>query len=129
MPPLGKADGPLVVAVDNRLRQPHAGKRSAFWSYRQRPVRDKAAEPGDILRGLAPPRHAVHDRPTTGDRILEGAKDEPVRVDRLGVDADLDQVVYQGRRILAGCASSTRPRPSVSTSAWRLRPLIFLPAS
>ena len=96
MPPLGKADGPLVVAVDNRLRQPHAGKRSAFGSYRQRPVRDKAAEPGDILRGLAPPRHAVHDRPTTGDRILEGAKDEPVRVDRLGVDADLDQVVYQG---------------------------------
>src|SRR6476619_7380880 len=28
--------------------------------------------------------------------------------------------------ILAGCGSSTRPRPSVSTSAWRLRPLIFL---
>ena len=31
--------------------------------------------------------------------------------------------------ILAGCGSSTRPRPSVSTSAWRLRPLIFFPAS
>jgi hypothetical protein len=30
---------------------------------------------------------------------------------------------------LAGCGSSTRPRPSVSTSAWRLRPLIFFPAS
>ena len=26
--------------------------------------------------------------------------------------------------MLAGCGSSTRPRPSVSTSAWRLRPLI-----
>ncbi len=25
--------------------------------------------------------------------------------------------------MLAGCGSSTRPRPSVSTSAWRLRPL------
>jgi len=31
--------------------------------------------------------------------------------------------------MLAGCGSSTRPRPSVSTSAWRLRPLIFFPAS
>ena len=31
--------------------------------------------------------------------------------------------------MLAGRVSSTRPRPSVSTSAWRLRPLIFLPAS
>ena len=31
--------------------------------------------------------------------------------------------------ILAGCGSSTRPRPSVSTSAWRLRPLIFFPAN
>ena len=31
--------------------------------------------------------------------------------------------------MLAACGSSTRPRPSVSTSAWRLRPLIFFPAS
>ena len=29
--------------------------------------------------------------------------------------------------MLAGCGSSTSPRPSVSTSAWRLRPLIFCP--
>jgi hypothetical protein len=31
--------------------------------------------------------------------------------------------------MLAGCGSSTSPRPSVSTSAWRLRPLVFFPAS
>ena len=33
---------------------------------------------------------------------------------------------HRGPWILAGCASSTRPRPSVSTSAWRLRPLDLL---
>jgi len=31
--------------------------------------------------------------------------------------------------MLAGCGNSTSTRPSVSTSAWRLRPLIFLLAS
>ena len=66
---------------------------------------------GDLFPGIS----------AVGEDALDGREDAPRDSQkRSAAVAVLD---------VAGCGSSTRPRPSVSTSAWRLRPLTFLPAS